>query len=75
MTVASGGLNSKVTVEPVLFLYMLGIYLLYGVIQDLIYQKVCLENFGEEGCGDALQEPENEDKLHVVQTEASQWIQ
>jgi hypothetical protein len=34
---------TRVTCEPVLFLYMLGIYLLFGVIQSLIYGRVCLE--------------------------------
>ena len=33
----------KVTVEPVLFLYMFSLYLLFGVFQNLVYNSVCRE--------------------------------
>ena len=65
---------SRVTVEPVLFLYMLGIFLLYGVIQALIYRRVCLESFGDGACGDSLYHQDNQDKLDSVQADASKWI-
>lgn len=32
----------KITVEPVLFLYMLAVFMLYPALQDLIYTKVCM---------------------------------
>jgi hypothetical protein len=48
--ISAASLLRAVTVEPVLFLYMLGITLLFSVFQSLIYQKVCSHNFEEHIC-------------------------
>ncbi|XP_059081316.1 proton-coupled folate transporter-like [Tigriopus californicus] len=63
----------NITVEPVLFLYMLGVYLLYSVFQNLVYEKVCLEHNNSTVCAD-LYHPDHEDQLTLVQQEASYWI-
>ena len=41
----------KVTVEPVLFLYMFSLYLLFGVFQNLVYNSVCMLKYDEAVCG------------------------
>ena len=41
----------RVTVEPVLFLYMFSIYLLFGVFQNLVYNSVCRLKYDEAVCG------------------------
>ncbi|XP_071541507.1 proton-coupled folate transporter-like [Panulirus ornatus] len=64
----------KITVEPVLFLYMLSVFMLYPALQDLIYSKVCLEDFSKKVCDD-LYAPENEVALDKVQTGSSHWLQ
>ncbi len=68
-----------VTVEPVLFFYMLGLFLLFGVFQNMVYQKVCMENMAKapEGlstCGASLHKEENKHLLDAVQAQASSWI-
>ena len=62
-----------ITVEPVLFLYMLGIYMQYGIFQDLVYEKVCITSFNETVCQN-LHAPENSECLDVVQRDSSMWI-
>lgn len=63
----------SITVEPVLFLYMLGVYLLYSVFQNLVYEKVCLEHNDPSVCAN-LYHPDHEAQLSMVQQEASYWI-
>ncbi|KAG0723304.1 Proton-coupled folate transporter [Chionoecetes opilio] len=63
----------KVTVEPVLFLYMLGMFILLPALQDLIYTKVCLEKFSRDVCDD-LYSGNNSVALDTVQTDSSHWI-
>lgn len=41
----------KVIVEPVLFLYMFSIYLLFGVFQNLVYNSVCRLKYDDVVCG------------------------
>lgn len=60
-----------VTVEPVLFFYMLATFMQYSVFQDLVYQKTCYNNFNASVC----QNLNNiSHALDVVQKEASHWI-
>ncbi|KAG8234631.1 hypothetical protein J437_LFUL014207 [Ladona fulva] len=66
-------LCSKMTVEPVLFLFMLAMFMQYTVFQELIYQTVCLSNFNASIC-DALNEKDNRQSLIQVQREASDWV-
>lgn len=63
----------EVTVEPVLFFYMLGMYLLFSVFQNLVYQQVCNENYDESVCSNLYLE-ENKSALDFVQEESSHWI-
>eukprot|EP00095_Tigriopus_kingsejongensis_P003106 maker-scaffold428_size174301-snap-gene-0.23 protein:Tk03106 transcript:maker-scaffold428_size174301-snap-gene-0.23-mRNA-1 annotation:"hypothetical protein DAPPUDRAFT_328004" len=63
----------SVTVEPVLFLYMLGVYLLFSVFQNLVYEKVCLQHANATVCAN-LYLPIHEDVLDQVQKDASFWI-
>lgn len=60
-----------VTVEPVLFLYMLATFMQYSVFQDLVYQKTCHDNFNVSICEHLNNHTE---ELTVVQTQASHWI-
>jgi PCFT/HCP family folate transporter-like MFS transporter 1/3 len=62
---------SIVTVEPVLFLYMLATFMQYSVFQDLVYQKTCQSNFNSSVCQDLNS---NSYALDVVQEQASHWI-
>lgn len=64
----------KITVEPVLLLYMLAVFMLHPALQDLIYSKVCLEDYTESIC-DNLYAPENHLALDTVQTGSSHWVQ
>ncbi|XP_046438910.1 proton-coupled folate transporter-like [Daphnia pulex] len=60
-----------VTVEPVLFLYMLATFMQYSVFQDLVYQKTCQSNFNSSVCQNLNN---NSYALDVVQEQASHWI-
>ncbi|XP_045613412.1 proton-coupled folate transporter [Procambarus clarkii] len=67
-------IGCKVTVEPVLFLYMLAVFMLHPALQDLIYTKVCLQDYNQGIC-DNLYAPENHAALNTVQTGSSHWVQ
>lgn len=60
-----------VTVEPVLFIYMLATFMQYSVFQDLVYQKTCQSNFNSSVCQNLNN---NSYALGVVQEQASHWI-
>lgn len=62
---------SVITVEPVLFLYMLATFMQYSVFQDLVYQKTCRDNYDVAVCHNLSNNPE---ALKFVQTQASHWI-
>ena len=62
-----------VTVEPVLFFYMLATFMQYSVFQDLVYQKTCSYNFNSTVCT-KLNDPIFKDALDLVQEQASHWI-
>jgi len=67
-------MSARITCEPVLFLYMFGIYLLYGVIHNLIYSRVCEENVrGYTNVSSNCAEIEGI-LLETVQAETSHWI-
>ena len=63
--------RAVVTVEPVLFFYMLATFMQYSVFQDLVYRKTCENNFNATVC-DNLND--NSAALDVVQQRASHWI-
>lgn len=62
---------SIVTVEPVLFMYMLATFMQYSVFQDLVYQKTCHHNFNASVCHNLNN---NSYALDVVQEQSSHWI-
>ena len=62
---------SIVTVEPVLFMYMLATFMQYSVFQDLVYEKTCQYNFNSSVCQNLNN---NSFALDVVQEQASHWI-
>ena len=64
---------SLVTVEPVLFLYMLGTFTQHSIFQDLLYQKTCHQHFNASVCHH-LNNISNKPALDVVQSETSHWI-
>ena len=68
----------QVTVEPVLFVFMLCTFLKLPVNQQLIFRKSCIQlynktfcsqNFTRKTCGESLNEQEN-----AVQKSSSEWI-
>ena len=63
---------SSITVEPVLLLFMTGSQMEYGVYQDLLYQRLCLEHFQYDSvlCNNLTGEA-----LDYVQTQTSYWLQ
>ncbi|XP_069682462.1 proton-coupled folate transporter-like [Periplaneta americana] len=63
----------SVTVEPVLFLYMLAIYMQYGIFQDLVYEKVCITTFNSTVCH-KLNDSDYSANLDTVQKDSSMWI-
>jgi len=71
-----GNFFQEVSVEPVLFLYMLSTFTQYSVFQDLVYSRVCLEKYEPIVCGDLypINQNSNQEVLDYVQGTASQWI-
>ncbi len=65
----------NVTVEPVLFLFMMGMFIQLPTSQMLILEKVCLEENKENvTICKHLDKKENEYMENIVQTKASHWI-
>ena len=68
---------SSITVEPVLFAFMLGTFLKIPVTQQLILQKICIQKYNETFCKDNFtagtcgHSAKAED---AIQSETSQWI-
>ena len=60
-------------VEPIIFVYMLIMYLQYPAIQALIYSKVCLQNYNETICHHLSNKTNKGHEIHV-QKETSYWI-
>ncbi len=59
-----------VTVEPVLFLYMFSLYLLFSSFQNLVYTSVCALKFDNVTCANLTA---HEDARTAVQTETAFW--
>ncbi|CAG7828121.1 unnamed protein product [Allacma fusca] len=66
-------LLSEITVEPVLFLYMLSTFSQYALFQDLVYSKVCWAKYNASVC-DNLHNDSYHEELNDVQTDSSHWI-
>jgi len=64
-----------ITVEPVLFLYMLAVFAQYSLFQDLVYIKVCSEKYFDSPqiCED-LHDVQYSQELEVVQKASSHLI-
>ncbi|XP_044147157.1 proton-coupled folate transporter-like [Bufo gargarizans] len=61
-------LRSIITVEPVLFLFMTGIFLQTPAYQQLILNKVCQESYNHSICGNIQ---ENKEEFKAVQSRGS----
>ncbi|XP_075720546.1 proton-coupled folate transporter-like [Rhinoderma darwinii] len=61
-------LRSIITVEPVLFLFMTGIFLQTPAYQQLILNKVCQESYNDSICNDIQ---ENKEEFKAVQSRGS----
>ncbi|XP_075059776.1 proton-coupled folate transporter-like [Mixophyes fleayi] len=61
-------LRSILTVEPVVFLFMTGIFLQTPAYQQLILNKVCQESYNDSICEDIQQ---NKDEFKAVQSRGS----
>ncbi|XP_006812959.1 proton-coupled folate transporter-like [Saccoglossus kowalevskii] len=59
-----------VTVEPVMFLYMLGSFLQYTSVQQLIYAKTCIQEYNSSDICKNLTSSQEE----YVQTQTSHWL-
>lgn len=59
--------------EPVLFLFMMGMFIQLPTSQMLILRKVCLAEYKVNVC-DHLDLKEHEDVENIVQTKTSHWI-
>jgi len=64
---------SEITVEPVLFLYMLSTFSQYALFQDLVYSKVCWTLYNPTIC-ENLHADQYETELEAVQKQSSMWI-
>ncbi|XP_046571893.1 proton-coupled folate transporter-like [Haliotis rubra] len=66
-----------ITVEPVLFLYMIGSFLTYPTFQAFVYKKVCNDRYNQTFCtsmrNGTFQE-EHKTEEDYVQSQASYWI-
>lgn len=63
----------SVTVEPVMFLYMFGVFMQFITLQALIYDKVCLLNFNETVCSN-LNNLTFKAEEDLVQKTTSKWL-
>ncbi|GAB6030739.1 hypothetical protein CHUAL_007590 [Chamberlinius hualienensis] len=65
------GMLKSITVEPALLIFMIGSYMNYGVYQDLLYNKLCLEHYdySHSICDD----PQGE-ALDYVQKQGAYWL-
>ena len=58
-----------ITVEPVLFLYMLCTIMTTPLLQQLAFQKICQEAYGAKTCQNLTKSQEN-----IVHSKTSKWI-
>ena len=59
----------KITVEPVLFFYMLCTFMSYPLVQQLAFRKICHEKYDDEICKNLTKSQET-----YVQQTTSKWI-
>lgn len=62
------------TVEPLMFLYMLASFMQYPTFQALVYNKVCLEAYNASLCENLDNDTFSQEDTYV-QKQTSQWIQ
>ncbi|CAG5124190.1 unnamed protein product [Candidula unifasciata] len=68
---------SMITVEPIVFLYMVASNLQFPTFQALVYKKTCLQTFNASFCEDMDNktfQKLHKDKQTVIQGDASHWI-
>ena len=59
----------NITVEPVLFLYMLCVFMSFPLVQQLAFQKICNAEYDTESCKNLTTSQEN-----FVHKKTSKWI-
>ena len=64
----------KVTVEPVLFLYMFCLFMTFPILHQLAFQKICQENYGAERCRRLSGPNLTKSEENFVQSKTSKWI-
>ncbi|KAK6183630.1 hypothetical protein SNE40_011067 [Patella caerulea] len=68
----------RVTVEPVMFIYMMAVFITYPAFQALIYSKVCVHQYNTTFCQDLKNSSANmsefRDEEDFVQSETSHLI-
>ncbi|XP_067681740.1 proton-coupled folate transporter-like [Haliotis asinina] len=66
-----------ITVEPVLFLYMIGSFLTYPTFQAFVFDKICIDSYNDTFCSSLQNKTFQEDRKteeDFVQTLTSHWI-
>ena len=63
----------QISVEPVLFVYMLCTFLSFPVLQQLAFKKICLETFNKTTCSNLHHDNFTTQEKHVA-SDTSQWI-
>ncbi|XP_041353727.1 proton-coupled folate transporter-like [Gigantopelta aegis] len=69
--------TSLITIEPVLFLYMVASYLNFPILQALMYEKVCTDKYNSSFCHqlkNATFQDEHKTEDTYLQSETSFWI-
>ncbi|XP_055957275.1 proton-coupled folate transporter [Patella vulgata] len=68
----------RVTVEPIMFLYMMCLYIAFPALQALIYSKVCVHQYNTTFCqnlkNNSANMSEYQDEEDLVQSETSHLI-
>ncbi|XP_078682545.1 lysosomal proton-coupled steroid conjugate and bile acid symporter SLC46A3-like isoform X2 [Branchiostoma floridae x Branchiostoma belcheri] len=65
-------LRKYLTVEPVMLLYMTGAFLQFPILQQLVYQKICIQKYNNTNLCSNLSGHKTEEKF--VETTASQYL-
>lgn len=60
-------------VEPIIFVYMLCVFLQYPAVQALCYLKICLKNYNETVCNN-LSNGTYKSEESQIQKDTSEWI-
>ncbi|KAI3379472.1 hypothetical protein SNEBB_001322 [Seison nebaliae] len=64
----------KISVEPILFLFMLSVHITMPVEQGLVYQKVCLQMYDKDLCKIINRNASLVQHERVVQEKSSLWL-